>query len=75
MSTDESTTMMDRLVSLIPGSYRREVSRIAARLRDRLPPVMIERRIDALERHVERRFTDLEAKLDEVLRRITSRAA
>lgn len=33
------------------------------------------RRIDALERHVERRLKDLEAKLDEVLQRITSRAA
>ena len=68
----EQATVFDRLVEAVPRSYR-EMSRFARRLKDRFPPFAIEHRIDALERHLERRLKDVESKLDEVLRRLGSR--
>ena len=73
MSTHEAT-VAERLIGAVPKGYRDEVSRIARKVRDRLPPVVIERRIDALERHVDRRFKEMEAKLDELGRRMGARA-
>ena len=61
---------LDRLVDTVPARYREEVSRVAHRIRDRLPPVMVEHRIDTLERHVGERLARLEAKVDELLRRL-----
>lgn len=75
MSTMQSPTVLDRLAEVVPRSYRQEVSRMARRLRDRLPPVVIEHRIDALERHLEHRLTEVETKLDAVLRRLGAGAA
>ena len=67
------TSMMDRLADVVPKPYREEMVRFARRVRDRLPPVMIERRIEALERHIDRRLGQIEAKLDAVLARLESR--
>jgi hypothetical protein len=75
MSSIEQPGVVDRLVGVIPSSYRREVTRFARQLRDRLPPVMLEHRIDALERHVDRRFLELEKKLDDVLARLAAKAS
>ncbi len=73
MASHEAT-VAGRLIGAVPKGYRDELSRIARKLRDRLPPVVIERRIDALERHVDRRFKEMEAKLDELGRRTGTRA-
>lgn len=62
-------TLLDRVVASLPVQYRQGVTRVATRIRDSLPPVMIEHRLDALERHVDERLAELEAKLDEILRR------
>jgi hypothetical protein len=62
--------LLDRLVGSVPAQYRQEVARVANRIRDRLPPVMVEHRIDALEQHVDERLARLEAKVDEILRRL-----
>ncbi len=67
------STFLDRFVGSIPAQYRQEVTRVANRIRDRLPPVMIEHRLDALERHVDERLVAIERKLDEILRRLEKR--
>ena len=73
MST-ANATVMDRLVDLVPKSYRQEVTRMVRRVRERLPLGAIEHRLDALERQMEHRFSDLETKLEEVLRRLSKAA-
>ncbi len=55
------------------GSLRQEVTRVAGRVRDSLPPVMIEHRLEVLERHVDSRLGGMEAKLDEILGRLEQR--
>ncbi|HET9597238.1 MAG TPA: hypothetical protein VFP65_16740 [Anaeromyxobacteraceae bacterium] len=65
--------LLGRLVESVPAQYRQEVTRVASRIRDRLPPIMIEHRIDALERHVDERLTRLESKVDEILNRLEKR--
>jgi uncharacterized protein YllA (UPF0747 family) len=72
MSSNETTrsTVLDRLVGAVPKQYRDEMTRLAHRIRDRLPPVMIEHRLDALERHVDKRLSEIEAKVEEILRRL-----
>ncbi len=60
---------VDRLVGLVPAQYRQEVTRVANRIRDSLPPVAIEHRLEALERHVDERLAGIEGKIDEILRR------
>jgi len=37
--------------------------------------VALEHRIDALERHIDRRFKEVDAKLDEVIRRLVWKGA
>lgn len=74
MSTHEAT-MGERLIGAVPKAYREELARIVRAVRDRLPPVVIERRIDALERHLDRRFKEVETKLEELGRRVGTRAA
>jgi hypothetical protein len=64
---------LGRLIESVPAQYRQEVTRVANRIRDRLPPIRIEHRIDALERHVDERMAQLEAKVDEILRRLEKR--
>ena len=64
------TTVLGRLVEAVPEQYRQEMTRLAQRIRDRLPPVMIEHRIDALERHVDSRLSEIEAKVEKILRRL-----
>jgi hypothetical protein len=60
-------SVLDRLVGSVPKQYRDEVTRLAHGIRDRLPPVQIEHRIDALERHVDKRLNEIEAKVEEIL--------
>jgi hypothetical protein len=70
-SADNDTTqitVLDRLVGAVPEQYRQEITRLGQRIRDRLPPVMIEHRIDALERHVDKRLSEIEAKVEKILR-------
>jgi hypothetical protein len=67
------STVVDRLVGVVPEKYRQEMVRFGQRIRDRLPPVMIEHRIDALERHVDGRLREIEEKIGEVLRRLEKR--
>ncbi len=67
------TTMLDRIVGSLPAQYREEMSRVANRIRDRLPPIMVEHRIDALERHLDERLDQIEKKLDQVLDRLGTR--
>jgi hypothetical protein len=69
-----TATMVERLTGIVPEAYRHEVVRLGRKVRDSLPPVAIMRRIDAIERHFDRRLTQVEAKLDEVLRRGTTKA-
>lgn len=66
-------TILDRLVGSVPAQYREEVTRVASRIRDRLPPVMIEHRIDALERHVDERLSAIEGKVETILRLLEKR--
>lgn len=61
-------TILDRLAAAVPERYRKELTLLARRIRDRLPPVMVEHRIDALESHLDRRLGEIEAKVEEVLR-------
>lgn len=75
MTTTTQASVVDRLVGVIPREYRVGMSRFVRQLRDRLPPVVLEHRIDALERHVDRRIHDLEDKLDRVLERIASKSS
>ena len=69
------TTVLDRLVGAVPEQYRQGMSRFAHRIRDRFPPVMIEHRIDALEQHVEKRLSDIEAKVDKILKQLEKRSS
>ncbi|HEY5676548.1 MAG TPA: hypothetical protein VIR81_07185 [Myxococcales bacterium] len=64
------STFLDRLFGSIPAQYRQEVSRVATRIHDSLPPVMIEHRLDALEQHVNERLVAIEKKVDEILHRL-----
>ncbi len=59
------TSVLGRVVGSIPR-YREEATRLASRIRDSLPPVMLAHRIEA----VERRLDSIEAKVDEILRRL-----
>lgn len=74
-SSNESSrnTILDRLLGSVPAQYRQQVARVTNRLRDRLPPVMIEHRIDALERHVDERLDAIYAKLDQIVARLERR--
>ncbi len=74
-SRNESSrkTVLDRLVGSIPVPYRQEVTRFANRVRDSLPPAMIEHRLDALEQHLDERLARIEGKLDELLGRLEKR--
>lgn len=73
MSTQR--TAIDRLTSVIPEAYRQEITHLARGLRDRFPPVILEHRIDARERHIDRRFKEVDAKLDELMGRVGAKAA
>ncbi len=66
-------TSFDRLVGWVPAQYREEVTRVANRIRDSLPPVMLEHRLDALEQHISERLSTIERKLDEMLHRMEKR--
>ncbi len=70
---DGRNTILHRLVGAVPAQYRQEVTRVANRIRDNFPPVMIEHRLDALERRFEERLGAIEGKLDEILRRLGER--
>jgi len=82
MKRNEEATVVGQLGGLLPQnlqelprSLQEEVTRLARSAYRQFPPVAIQRRIDALERHIDRRFKDLEAKLDGVLDRAKSDAA
>jgi hypothetical protein len=74
-------TPASRVGSLIDGiaemarSFQDRAEEAIRQVRRRLPPVVIEHKLDLLERHVDRGFKRLDEKLDEVLRRIGSMAA
>jgi hypothetical protein len=68
------STILDRIVGAVPEQYRQEMARLAQRIRGRLPPVVIEHRIDALERHVDARLSEIEAKVEEILRLLEKRS-
>ncbi len=67
------STVLDRLVQSVPTQYREEMTRFANRIRDRLPPIMVEHRIDALERHLDVRLDELETKIDQLRELIGNR--
>lgn len=64
------SSILDRLVGSVPAQYREEVTRVAHRIRDRLPPVVIEHRLEALEKHFDERLSAIESKVEEILRRL-----
>jgi len=64
------SNILDRLAGAVPERYRKELTGLAHRIRDRLPPVMVEHRMDALEIHLDRRLGEIEAKVEEILRRM-----
>ncbi len=64
--------LLDRFVASIP-QYRQEMTRVANRIRDSLPPVVLEHRLDALERHLDKRLAGVEKRLDDILRRLEKR--
>jgi hypothetical protein len=68
VSNETTHTVLDRLVEAVPEQYRQGMTRLAHRVRDRLPPAMIEHRIEALERHVDSRLSEIEAKVEKILR-------
>jgi hypothetical protein len=73
MSTQR--TAIERLTDIIPETYRDQIARMARGLRDRFPPIVLQHRIDHLERHIDRRFKEIDAKLDELMRRVGPKAA
>lgn len=70
VGADSTATILGRLTGSLPEHYREEVTRLVHRVRDRLPPAIIEHRLDALEQHVDRRLGAIEEKIEEVLRRL-----
>jgi len=68
------TNVLDRLVGVIPKQYRQEVTRFAGRVRDRLPPVVIEHRMEALREHFDRRLNKIETKIDKILQLLENRS-
>lgn len=70
MTAKQEEGMLDRLRGMMPEGIQREVTRLTKRVRDRLPPVVIEHRIDVLERRMNRRLKEIEGKLDDLLHRI-----
>jgi len=73
--TTATPTLADRLVALVPKSYRHGLARTVRQVRDRLPPVVIERRLAAIERRMEHGFAALEARLDAIERKMGQKAA
>lgn len=73
--TTATPSLADRLVEMVPKSYRQELSRLVRQVRDRLPPVVIERRLAAIERRMEHGFKDVEAKLEAIERKLGHKAA
>ena len=72
MSTQR--TLLERATDVVPETYRAEIARLARGVRDRLPLFVVQHRIDALERHIDRRFREVDAKLDDLARRMTKAA-
>jgi hypothetical protein len=75
--TEATASIVSDMVRLrfVPREYRRGIVRVLRSLRDRLPPFAIERRLGALERHLDARLRHLEAQVDELIRRVGSKAA
>ncbi len=70
---NKRNTVLDRLVGSVPQQYREELARVANQIRDRLPPAMLEHRIDALEKHLDKRLGVIEAKLEAILKGLEKR--
>ena len=64
------SAFLDRLFGAIPAQYRQEMTRVANRIHESLPPVVLEHRLDALERHLNERLVAIEKKVDEILHRL-----
>jgi glutathionyl-hydroquinone reductase len=73
--TTATPTFAERLVEMVPKTYRQEITRMVRQVRDRLPPVVIERRLAAIERRMEHGFREIEAKLDAMERKLGQKAA
>ncbi|HTP28084.1 MAG TPA: hypothetical protein VMK12_20825 [Anaeromyxobacteraceae bacterium] len=73
MADKISKEPLDRLVGAVPGKYREKVAQVAHRLRELLPPVIVQHRIDALEQHLDRRLSAIEAKVEQILQRLEKR--
>ena len=65
----KQATVLDRLRAA-PKQYREGVARFAHGIREHLPPAIIEHRMEALEKHFDNRLSEIEAKVDEILRRL-----
>jgi hypothetical protein len=68
-------TLADRLMDMMPTTYRRELERMVRQVRDGLPPARIERRLAAIERRMEHGFKEMEAKLEAIERKMGHKAA
>ena len=65
----KQATVLDRLRAA-PKQYRLGMARFAHGIREHLPPAIIEHRIEALEKHFDSRLSEIEAKVDAILRRL-----
>ncbi len=72
-SEEGHPSVLDRVIASVPQHYRDGVTRFADNVRNHLPPVLLEHRIDALERHLDARLAELEAKVDRILDRLEDR--
>jgi len=66
---NKQSSVLERLRAA-PRQYREGMARFARDFREHLPPVVIEHRIEALEKHFDTRLSEIEAKVDEILRRL-----
>jgi hypothetical protein len=70
MSAPSGNPTSHRVVAPVPRSHHTELARLARRLRSRVPPSALARLVES----VERRLKSVDAKLDEVLRRLERRS-
>lgn len=50
------------------GPYREGMARFAHGIHEHLPPAIVEHRMEALEEHFDSRLSEIEAKINEILR-------
>jgi hypothetical protein len=67
-------SLLDGLNDVV-SPYRQRLARAANQLVSRLPPVVIERRIESLGRHMDKRLKDIERKVDQLVEQKARKAA